>query len=205
MSRIKRRVIALNLPESVALLILFARHIVAALTNNPWWPSPTPPLATVTADIDALEAAEVATRTRAPGTVEARNAKQKVVEDDLIALAHGVRMIANQHPDQAAEIVASTGFDLRQGSRPPKRDIAATRGDLPGEVVLRARAVKRGAAYEWQHSNDGGQTWVTAGITTVAEIRIAGLSTGTTYAFRFRPTIRQKTGEWSQAVSFIVH
>ena len=47
-----------NEPTTVAALILFVRAILAAMTNNSWFPTPNPPLATVSADVDALEAAE---------------------------------------------------------------------------------------------------------------------------------------------------
>jgi hypothetical protein len=75
----------------------------------------------------------------------------------------------------------------------------------PGTALLRAKAVKKGASYEWQMSSDGGVTWVALGNSTVADMPVTGLVAGKTYMFRFRTTIAHTTSDWSQVISLFAH
>ena len=76
----------------------------------------------------------------------------------------------------------------------------------PQTVKLIAKAVKRGAAYEWAYSADNGVTWISAGTTVgLADTTIAGLTVGHTYLFRFRTTVGRTTSDWTQYISFLVH
>jgi hypothetical protein len=202
---IKRNPPVLNLPQAVALLIVYGRHVVLAMTGNAWFPNPSPPLATVTADLDALEAAEVVAQSRAKGTAKARNHKKKIVQDDLMALKAYAMQIASQHPERAGEIYESAAMALKRYTPRPMPEISAQMGAEPGEVMLRAKAAGRRAAYEWQMSSDGGATWTTIGTTTVADTHVLGLTAGKTYAFRVRKTVKHTTADWSQVISFVVH
>jgi hypothetical protein len=201
----KKNPIALNLPQIVALLIVYGRHIVQAMTNNPWFPSPTPPLATVTTDLNALEAAEATALTRAKGSASARDLAQRTVETDLTGLKAYTSSVVALSPAQAAAIIESAGMAPKRVAPRNKPQLAVAMGATPGEGVLRAKAVGRGAAYEWQYSSDGGKTWAAIGITTVANTTVMGLSAGTVYLFRFRTTRKKVTGDWSQTVSFLAH
>jgi hypothetical protein len=73
-----------------------------------------------------------------------------------------------------------------------KANLAAETTVTPGEVLVRARAVKR-ACYEWQYSFDGGKTWVSMGTTTEASNGVQGLTVGGSYLFRFRTTVKRAT------------
>jgi hypothetical protein len=76
---------------------------------------------------------------------------------------------------------------------------------VSGSVRLVVRAVAKVASYEWQHSADGGKTWIDAGITVQAQKTISGLEPGKTYRFRYRPiTRRGGPGDWSDPFAFIV-
>jgi hypothetical protein len=205
MSTPKRHPVALNLPRTVPLLIIHARHVVLAMTDNAWFPAPTPALADVSARIDALEAAEVAVRTRAIGAVPVRDLCRGEVEEDMLALGAYVRQIATQHREAANAIITSAGLSPKRYSRAPKPDLAASMGSSSDEVALCAKSRGRGTAYEWQYSLDGGQTWIAAGVTSIASTSIFGLALGTAYLFRFRTTRRRATSEWSQTIRFIVH
>lgn len=205
MTKVKHNQVALKLPRVAPLLIVHGRHVVQAMTDNAWFPSPTPPLATVTADIDALEASEVAVRSRTKGTAAVRDLEKKTVEDDMFALKAYVQGIVNQNPEQAVAIIASAGMKTRKVTPIQKPELEARMGPSAGEAVVRAKAVKRGAAYEWQISSDGGSTWTAMSTTTVANTSAPGLTAGTTYLFRFRTTIRKTTGEWSRSVSLFAH
>jgi hypothetical protein len=205
MTTVKHYSISLKLPSIVALLLAYGRHVVQSMTNNTWVPSPPTPLATVTTDLDALETAESTAKSGAKGTAAARNAKKKTAIVDLKDLAGYTEKTANQNPDHAIEIIQSSGFTARQFTHPNKPPLQAKMGPTPGEVIVRAKAVAKRAAYEWQVSSDGGKTWTTFATTTVADSSILNLTPGTTYSFRFRTTVKKTTSDWGQPISFLVH
>jgi hypothetical protein len=201
---LQRHPVVLYLPESVPALILYGRHVVLVMTNNAWFPSPDPDLATVTADLDALEESEATARGRAKGAAAKRNLAKKKVCDDLARLRGYVQTVVDLSPGEALAITASAGMLQRIVVARFKPDLAAVLGPTPGEVLVSARA-RRGSAYEWQYSIDGGATWIAMGFTTVANSSVTGLARGTTCLFRFRRTRVKTTGDWSQIISFFVH
>jgi hypothetical protein len=196
--------VVLKLPDAVPKLILRGRHIVLVMTDGVWFSALLPLLAVVTKDLDDLLAAEATARTRAQGAASARDVTKKKVIDDLTGLAREVQNIVDQQPGEAATITEAAGMFQKRSSARAKANLAAVMGPSPGQVIVRARAVK-GASYEWQCSTDGGVTWVAVGLTTVANTSVAGLARGTTCLFRFRTTRRDVTGAWSQTLSFYVY
>jgi len=89
---------ALKLPTQVPALLGVARAILHAMTDNPSFPAPAPPLATVAAALAGLDDAEVATQTRTRGTVEVRNAKRAVLVGLLVRLKAYVQGVADENP-----------------------------------------------------------------------------------------------------------
>jgi len=196
--------IALNLPRVIALFILFVQHVVQSMTNNPWFASMAALVATTGTDLAALITAQAKALTKAKGAVEARNDAQKVVIDDLKLLKSGVQTVVNQNPGQAATVIESAGLFQKKVTLPSKPNLEALMAPVtPGEVLVRARAVKR-ASYEWQYSLDGGKTWLAMGTTTVANTSLLGMTPSTTVLFRFRTTVSKTTSDWSPTISFFV-
>jgi len=196
--------VVLKLPDSTPALILRGQNIVLVMRGSAWFSSLLPLLAVVSADLDDLQAVEAAALTRAKGAASARDDKKKKVIDDLTGLAGQVQSIVDQQPGEAATITAAAGMFQKKSSARSKPELAATMGEAPGQVLVRAKAVK-GSAYEWQYSIDGGLTWVALHLTTVANTSVTGLAQGTTCLFRFRTTRRDVTGDWSPTLSFYVH
>jgi hypothetical protein len=199
--------IALNLPKVVALLVVFGRHIVQCMTNNPWFsnPGPQPALPTVTGALDDLEAAEVAVKNRTKGSAAVRDGKKAIVIGHLMALKGFVALIASQNAENALAVIESAGLSGKRTGKHAKPPLAAALGPGLGNVLARARAAGRRVAYEWQVSSDGGTTWTTFAITTVASATLTGVTAGTTYLFRLRSTVKTTTSDWSQVVSLTVH
>ena len=73
--RINRAIVALKLPRKVPDLIKLAQAIVRAMTGNANYPTPEPPLASVTSAINDLTVAETATQARTHGAAATRNDK----------------------------------------------------------------------------------------------------------------------------------
>jgi hypothetical protein len=196
--------IKLDLPQVVALLVVFGRHVVQSMTNNPWFPSPSPPLADISKGLDDLESSEVAVRSGTKGTAAVRDGHKAVTNGHMVGLKGYVGLIASQNAAHAIEIIESAGMTPRKAGTREKPPLAARVGPNIDEVLLRAKAAGKRAAYEWQYSSDGGKSWIVIGTTTVASTSLQGVSAGT-YLFRVRSTVKRTTSNWSQTVSLSVH
>ncbi len=195
----------LLLPAKVLDLLKAAQAIVTAMTGNPHFPAPVPPLNTVTGLITTLAQAEQATATRAKGTVQARNAARRALVQALGSLKAYVQNIADAAlPEDAANIVTSAGMTPKKATTHVKPPFAATAGALSGSVKLTVRSAGRRASYEWQSSIDGAKTWVDATPSLQARTTITGLPVGSTVQVRFRAIIKGGPGNWSQPLSIVV-
>ena len=200
----KRSRIALLYPHSVPAFISWVRNVVKMTTGNSYFPSPHPALADVTTATDALEAAETATKTRSKGASDLRDAKAQVVLQLIHLLGAYVESVASTHPpEEQAAVIESAGFHVHGHTTHPKQDLVALMGPA-GIVILRAHAAAKHAAYEWQMSADGGKTWNTLPLTNVAHTTVAGLTSGQTYSFRVRATVKNVAGDWTQPVSLVI-
>jgi hypothetical protein len=201
---IHRFVVVLLLPTRVSALIKLAQAILAGLTNNAFFPTPNPPLPTLSTLIVKLDAAETAVKTRAVGTVEARD----LAKENLVQALHDVRgyvqSIANANPEQADAMITSAALRSKKIPARLKADLAVTAGDVSGTAKLAAKAVSRRAAYEWQWSADGGKTWTSVPPTLQARTTVAGLPVGVSCSFHHRALTRTGEGDWGQIVTYLV-
>jgi len=198
-----RSLAALNLPRRIPDTIAYARSVAAAMNGNPAFPSPVPPLATLEADLAALEAAHVRTLTRALGTASERDASLARVHADLASLRNYVQQLAAASPGEAEVLIEGAGMSVKRSSAPSKPDFAAKQGPVSGTVRLVARAAPTRASYDWQRSTDG-TAWVDLARTVRADTELSGLAAGTRYLFRYRTLTRDGVGDWSRVVSLLV-
>ena len=199
-----RTIIAFRLPSPVLALLKMGKSIIAAMTGNAHFPSPNPPLATLIASLTALDGAETATKTRAQGTVETRNAARTQLLSDLHAVKAYVQQVADANPEQADGIIASAGMTVRRTGARAKPTFAVRQGTTSGSVKISARAVAVRASYEWEWSVDGGKTWTLAPPTLQARTAIGGLPVGTNVQFRYRSVTKTGAADWRQATSLLV-
>ena len=195
----------LKLPKNRAsLLVAFAKGILDAMQENPSFPAPDPPLATVQAAVDALEAATVAVHSRAVGTVAERNASRQKLVGLLQHLLSHVQKVADQSPEEAAAIIQSAGLHVKRRRVLPRRVFAAKDGPVSGTVKLVAPQAGNRVGYEWAYSVDGKKTWITEPITVKAATLVRGLAVGVTTYFRYRATTKDGKGDWSDPVALTV-
>ncbi|HEY6462367.1 MAG TPA: hypothetical protein VIY73_19500, partial [Polyangiaceae bacterium] len=168
----------LKLPTDGATLLRVADAIVGAMTGNPHFPDPTPALATVAVALSELDAAQVATWSRARGTAAVRNEKRVVVVGLLMRLKAYVQGVADENPDEAASIIESAGMSVKSKVLPVKPPFAVRAGRVSGSVRLDVRAAAHIAKYEWEWTDDGGATWHGVPPTMQAKTVIAGLEEG---------------------------
>jgi hypothetical protein len=199
-----RSIASLNLPTKVPALITYAQGIVMAMTGNASFPSPTPPLAALTAAINALQAAETAALARTKGAVPTRNEKRAVLVQQLQVLKGTIQSAADANPDNSASVITGAGIAVKKTPVHAARVFAAKPGTVSGSVKLETGTAARRAGYEWEYSTDGGKTWVTAPTTLQAKTTLSGLTPGATVTFRYRPVTKTGEGDWSQPTSIIV-
>lgn len=217
---VKRVIAVIKLPVSIPQLIAKAKNIVSMMTGNANFPTPypsnTPALATVTADITALETAESLALTKAKGAASARDVKKGVVLKDLYALLRYVQGQADNIPASAEAIIQSAGFDVKKPGEHMKSDFEVRHGTVSGSVLLTAKSAGKRASYEWQMSTMQQSSsekeisaapqpvWINLPSTLVAKTSVAGLTPGTTMLFRFRAVLPTGESSWSQVVSIII-
>lgn len=199
-----RTIAVLKLPTHVPDLIKVGHSIVQAMTNNASLPNPTPSLANVSAVLAALDAAETATKTRAKGTVEARDTQRAAVVLMLHELKGYVQVMSDAHPTEAATIIASALMAVKKATPHVKHDFVAKPAATSGAVHLAAKAASRRASYEWQWSADGGKTWQQAPTTLQARTVIPGLPVAVSCLFRYRAVTKTGEADWSQVTSLVV-
>ncbi|APR78964.1 Hypothetical protein A7982_04311 [Minicystis rosea] len=199
-------VIALKLPRGNGALITFAKAVHDHMSNNPSFPSPSPTLDVLAADITAFEEAETKVAGRSRGAAKLRDARARKVKGDLAHLRDYVQGVAEARatPADAAAVIESAFMSVKK--MPTRRHLAleAKNADLSGSVTLIAKAVARTATYFWQYSLDQ-ETWTSAPETMKSRAVISGLASARIHYFRFRALTR--TGEigYSQVVSLLVH
>ncbi len=204
MAKLKRFVIALLLPNNVAALILYGRQVWSSVSLNAGlFASPNPTVASATANLDALQAAEALVPHGGPPAVAARNLKQAAVESDFKVFKAYLAALCVANPGQAEAMITAATLHQGKVTRPQKPFLAAKMGKIPNQIVLRAKAVaKRSVSYCWQFSLNGGQSWVTIGTTTEANTSFLNSTPLTAYMFRIQTTIKQTTSAWSQTITF---
>jgi hypothetical protein len=203
MSTSTRPIAVLKLSRSVKQVSAFAKSVATALTGNAALPTPTPSVATLEADIAALDSAEAAVLTRTKGAAEIRNEKLAALRADLVHILAYVQAVADASPGTAESIIQGAGMSVKQVGSRTKGEIVAEQGSVSGSAKVTAKAAARRAGYEWQYSVDQ-KTWTNAPFTLEAKTEIAGLTPATTYYFRVRPVTKDGEGDWSQVASLIV-
>jgi hypothetical protein len=140
-----RPIATLPIPNGVSNLITLAHTIVTKMTGNPYFPSPSPSLATVQADITALQPAEVLAQTKAKGAAEARNAKERALRNRLHYLKVYVQEVADGDPANAEAIITSGSYSVRKVTARAKQELEAKMGRLLLAVEPRSEGVDRPA------------------------------------------------------------
>ena len=195
----RRAIVVLNMPKRIPDLIVYFGQIATAMTGNASFPSPTVPIATFETNISALNTAEQSVLTRVKGASATRNVKLATARGDAEQLKAYVQVVADANPSEAESLIHSAGMAVKKVTPRNKADLAATPGPLPGTAHLVAKSAGHRSAYEWQYSLDQ-KTWTAMPVTLQAKTDVSGLTSGTTYAFRFRPVLKAGEATWSQVV-----
>jgi hypothetical protein len=204
MSRIK-----LNLRQAVPDKLQTGRQIVAAMTNNPNFGSPHPPLADVAASLSTLDEAYKAYQI---AKLDART-KANVADDAEIQLDSQLRKLAayvESIADKDETIIASAGMQTKAIRTAPSalaapEALSATAGDHEGEINLAWRKVENSRSYIIQISPDppSADSWGHAETVTVANKTLQNLTSGKKYWFRVAAIGSLGQSGWSEPATKI--
>ena len=204
MSKIKLNLRNLTIPEKIAR----SQQIVAALTGNPNFNAPHPPLAQVTAAINELEAASnaaQAARQDAKAKTAAQNAKEEALDRIMTQLVAHVESVAGDDP----QLILSAGLDVRASAASASAShlttnaapsaLTAAVGDHDGEIDLSWDAVRGARSYVVERSPDPPTetSWVHATVATRSRTTIEDLTSGTRYWFRVAAITATGQSGWS--------
>ena len=198
----KRTLIALNPPRRVHDFLMHARVIATRLSEDPRFSPPPASLAELTADVAALEAALIASASRASGCAAARKACQARVAMGLKVLQAHVQSMANACPStEAAVLIELAGMSVKNALGPSKATFVVKPGRTADSAHAYARAAPTRASYDWQWSTDG-ERWVSIPSTVRADAELRGLEAATLYWFRYRSVTKAGISDWSDAVTY---
>jgi hypothetical protein len=199
-----RSIASLKLPKPVSLLITYAQGIVTSMTGNPSFPSPNPPLATVSSAILDLGTAETAALKRAKGAATLRNEKRTVLIGLLEQVRAYVQSVSDLSLENGASIIQSAGLAVRKSPTRAAPSFHAKQGAVSGEAKVVAPSAGHRSSYEWEYSTDGGKTWIAMPPTIQAKTTLDGLTPGSTVQFRYRAVTKAGAGDWSQPTAILM-
>jgi hypothetical protein len=197
-----KAVVVLKLPKPAALVCSIAQSIVNAMTDNPRFKDLEPALVSIREDIANVEEANAFVLTRTKGARQARDVELSALKLALIHLAASVQEVADADPPNAPSIIESAGMSVKHPSMRQKLTFQVLAGEAPGTARLIVKSAGDRASYDWQYSTDQ-HVWTTCPTTIQSSTVIGGLAEATRYYFRFRVTLKDGVGMWSNAVFLV--
>jgi hypothetical protein len=183
---------------SVAKKIQVTRSIIAAMTGNTNFKTPSPTLAVITAAVNTLEKAF-------EDAQDGGISKTSVMRTATIALS-GLMTQLTAYVQVASggdkDIILSSGMQVKASSSPSQIlaapiNVIATTSTIEGEIILKWKRVPKAAVYVVQQSADGTTNWIPAGNCTKSTITEQGLVSGSKNWFRVAGVGPKGQGPWS--------
>ena len=181
--------------------------ILQWMTDNPKFPTPTPPLATVQTAFDAYK---VATADAVQGGVEntaIRNARRDELVSQLRQIASYVSAVSNGN----MEVLLSSGFPVQKPTRTPIGPLPApfpptvTQGALSGTLNAVTSPVYGATSYNWSLALESApDTDVQTQQTTGARTQFTGLTPGQIYVISLNAVGAAGVSNWSDYGTLMV-
>jgi hypothetical protein len=206
MAKVRLNLSRLPIPQKLAK----SKQIIEALTGNTNFPTPTPPLASVTGAINALDGAyssAQAARQTAKEKTSDQNQKEDALNLIMAQLAAYVESVAGDNE----QLVLSVGMDVRApsiaGTEPPEQPqgLTPSAGDHDGELDLSWDKTTGAKSYVIEKSVDPVTTtsWTHAGVSTRSNFTASGLNSGGRYWFRVAAVNNNGQSGWSDPTTKI--
>ena len=180
--------------------------ILAAMTDNPAYPSPVPTLETLATTGAAFVAAMQANQ-GGRAQVALRDRTRTAVEDVLRQLAGYV-----QHACLGDRVVLlASGFQpqIVRGATPrpsmvPPTGLRAICGHASGQVLARSRAVPAALLYEWRFAPAATpDAWTYSRTQSSTRFVLEGLASATVYVLQARAYGAHGKSDWSETVTLV--
>jgi hypothetical protein len=194
--------IVLNFTRTVSGLIAYTQAVLAKMTGNTSFPTPTPSLATVSAALTAYQSAVSSTVTT-KGLAGLRAAKRAALIGLLKQLGVYVITIAEADIANSVAIVESAGMALKKHVLRVIAPFTVVQGALSGTALCTVKSVGRKGVYYWAFSVDQ-KNWTEAPDSVKCKVTISGLTPGQTYYFRSHTMTAKGTSDFSQIVTLLV-
>jgi hypothetical protein len=199
---VKRIIVALNFPSSIADFLVYVKAIYKAMLNNAYFTSSAAKLTTLGTDITAFDTAEIACKTKPPtGTVDARNAAMELVMSDVRSLRADVQAAADANPAKAEAIITSSAMGIKKTTTHEKRKNSVKNSEEDGCVDVEAEG---SGPHEFRMSTDD-KTLTALPASRTAKTKVPNLTSGVLYYFQNRRMLTNgEKSEWSQSVKIRV-
>ncbi len=205
---VHRIVVVAKLPRNVDKLITQVYATIEAMTDNTWFPTPSPTLASVKSLNDDLQDAQNLALTRAKGAARNRNSKKLLVINAFYGLRDYVQSICILHPDLAVDIAESAMMFAKKTAVRQKNTFRA-RCLSAGVIELIGGVRGNFRFHDWGISRDPNDpaSWLVNPVptTTKAKTIITGLRVGETVYLRHRVNTKDGPGDWDQIISILVN
>lgn len=185
MGKVKLDFSHLTLAEKV----VRAQQIVASLTNNPTFQTPHPPLAQITALIEAVQAILVEVQSLRQAA-RAKTAEQNELEATLNKLMGQLAAYIESITGGDEKLILQAGFNVRgaaaAGNTEAPTGLSTTAGDHDGEIDLHWNRVNHARSYIIERSADPmtDTSWTHEKVVTISSTTVSGLTRHGQYWFR---------------------
>lgn len=179
-------------------LISFVRNVVALMTDNTQYPSPTPTLAVLTASVDSFETKVQEALDGGKIVIATRNAARV----ELLALMRQLAAYVQANCSSDLLALLTSGFEAVRapspvGVLPAPENPRLTLTGKSGELMLKFDRVKNAANYSVQTAPAATGPWEDEALSTTARIVIGGLTAGETIWARACANGSAGASEWS--------
>ena len=191
-----------RLPD--AKVIVFADHVLACMTGNPKFATPTPSLASVQTALTTFQDSVAAAKGGGVVRTAAKNDAREMLIGKLRSLALYVQeACANKLPVLLSSGYAAIKSPTPAGVLPAPGWVTLTQGTLSGSLNLRGESMNNAGSYEAQKTTqiNTPNSWETVGLFTAPRMTLEELTPGTVYWTRMRAIGSAGPGAWSEPVS----
>lgn len=206
MSKIKLNLKSLSISDKIKK----AKEIVTALDGNPNFPTPSPPLATITSVADDLLAADhdaAVARQESITKTAIRNDKESTIDRVFNQIAAYVESIAGEDEQK----ILSAGLSIRTTASVSSTEPAVPvnllveEGTHAGQVLAKWQSVDGARSYAVETSLDSptATSWTHAGVAPKAKHTINNLISGTRYWVRVAAVGTNGQSGWSDPATKI--
>ena len=195
---------------SVAAKIAKSKQIVAALTDNPNFTNPNPPLAAVTAVITRTET-KSAERDAAQQLAKTKTTELNISVDELDGMMGQIAAHVDSVAGGDEAKILSAGLDTRAAATstteppPPPPALDSTIGDREGELDASWDTTAGAKSYIIETSEDPPTptSWKHSGVSTKSRFTITGLQSGKRYWIRVAAINSAGQSGWSDPATKI--